>query len=256
MPDTGDIYDRLAQFYDLAMDGFADDIDLYESFARRVDAPVLELGAGTGRVALELAQRGLTVMGVDRSAAMLEIARGRARDERLTTVEFRQDDMRCPKVEGRFGLVVCAIDTFLHLGSTEEQLATLSAARERLAPGGLIVIDQPGPAGDWGDWAPDAHALVHDWTRPLGDSTVTRLSSYRADLAEQTRYFTDIYDVISREGTLRRHVIQYPLRFVFPAEMALLLRQASLSLQARYGDYELSPFNAASERMIVVAGGA
>ncbi|HEY8836313.1 MAG TPA: class I SAM-dependent methyltransferase, partial [Dehalococcoidia bacterium] len=138
MQSDGDHYDRLARFYDLSMAGFDADIDLYEAFSRRTDAPVLELGSGTGRVAFALADRGIDVSGIERSAAMQEIASHRAAGSGLPIPKLQLGDMRCPTVEGSFGLIICAVDTFLHLQNTGEQLATLTAARERLAPNGRL----------------------------------------------------------------------------------------------------------------------
>jgi hypothetical protein len=70
------------------------------------------------------------------------------------------------------------------------------------------------------------------------------------------RHVTDIYEETSADGAVRRHVVNYSLRCVFPAEMELLLERSGLVLDALYGDYDLSAFDPASERMIVVAAKA
>jgi SAM-dependent methyltransferase len=253
MATAGEPYDRLAKFYDYTIGDFDADLDMYEAFARRSDAPVLELGVGPGRVALALAGRGLRVTGIDRSAAMLEIARRRVDSDGIAGIELHHQDFRKLNVPGSFGLIICALDTFLHLSNTAEQLDALRGARERLATDGLIAIDLPGPAGDWGDWDSGARPLVLDWSRLIDGVRLTRFSSFRADLAQQQRSLTDVFEETEADGTVRRHVVEYALRFVFPAEMELLLRVAGLARYACYGDYDLSPFNAASERMIVLA---
>ncbi len=248
-----DPYDQIAPFYDLATDGFDADIDMYEAFARRVYAPVLDAGTGTGRVAIELAKRGLRVVGIDRSPAMLAVARRKVEEHAALAIKFHQDQMVAPITSGRFGLILCALDTFLHLSSGDEQLAALRAWSERLAPDGRIAIDLPGPAGDWGNWDPGASPLVLDWSRSVGAGHVSRFSSYRSDFATQTRTVTDIFEELAADGGVRRHMVEYVLRFVFPAEMGLLLRLTGLVECCRYGDYELGPFDSSSERMIVVA---
>ncbi len=248
-----DPYEQIARFYDLATNGFDADIDMYEALARRVDAPVLDAGTGTGRVAIELAKRGLQVVGIDRSPAMLAIARRKATALEIPRTEFHQDQIAAPAISGQYALILCALDTFLHLSSGTEQLSALRAWSERLAPGGLIAIDLPGPLGDWGDWDPGARALVLDWTRPDGAGRVSRFSSYRSDLAAQTRIVTDIFEELALDGTISRQIVEYTLRFVFPAEMGLLLRLAGLAECGRYGDYELGSFDSGSERMIVIA---
>jgi len=253
---TDDAYYTIARFYDRTLAGFDADIDLYDAFARRSAAPVLELGVGTGRVALALARRGLHIVGIDRSAAMLAIARRAKVAEGLKRLTLVEGDMRAPPVSGSFGLIICARDSFLHLPDTDDQLATLRAARGLLAPAGCLVLDLPGPAGDWGGWEPGAQPLVLDWSEVTDAGRVSRYTTFRADAAAQTRAVTDIFEEIAPDGSVRRFVAEYRLRFVFPAEMNLLLRLAGLRLDGRYGDYDLAPFDAASERLIVVAARA
>ncbi|MHB8574275.1 MAG: class I SAM-dependent methyltransferase [Dehalococcoidia bacterium] len=247
-----DPYERIARFYDLGHADFDADIDLYEQLARRGDSPVLEAGAGTGRVAMALALRGIKVVGIDASAAMLQRARAKAGSAGLI-VDFIETDMRGPALTAHYGLIVCAIDTFLHLLTADDQLQALTAWRELLAPAGLIAIDLPGPAGDWGDWDPGARPAVLDWTIEADGRRMSRYSTFRADLAGQMRHMIDVYEELDPDGAVRRQIAEYDLRFVFPAEAELLLRLAGLRLYARYGDYDLAPFDVDSQRMILIA---
>jgi SAM-dependent methyltransferase len=249
--DEGDPYDGIARFYDHGHGGFDEDVALYEALARRVDGTVLELGAGTGRLAIALAERRLTVTAIDRSAAMLAIARRKSGAARLRLV---LGDMRSPAVSGPFGLIVCALDTFLHLRTVDDQLATLRAARELIGPGGSLVIDLPGPAGEWADWEAGARPLVLDWSVHDGVMRTSRYTTFQADPSTQIRHVTDIFEQIDADGLVRRYVAEYDLRFIFPAELELLLTLAGLRLERRYGDYDLSAFTAQSPRMIVLAG--
>ncbi|HEY7295027.1 MAG TPA: methyltransferase domain-containing protein [Dehalococcoidia bacterium] len=248
-----DPYDAIAPYYDRTLAGFAEDLPLYAAFARRLEAPVLELGVGTGRVALALAGAGQRVVGIDRSAAMLALARRALRRRGDASVALVRAEMCRPPLRGRFGLVLCARDSFLHLADTEAQVATLLAAGELLHRDGRLVLDLPGPTGDWGDWAPGARPLVLDWSESGPAGRVSRFTTFRADAAAQTRDITEIFEEIAPDGMVRRVVIEYRLRFVFPAELRLLIAAAGLRLEALYGGYELQPFDQHSERMIVVA---
>lgn len=249
--DAADPYATIAPFYDLATAGYDADLLLYRELARR-GGPVLELGVGTGRVALALAREGHRVLGIDRSVAMLRLALQRARAEGLA-IALLHGEMAAPPLKSRFGLLICALNGFLHLARPGKQAAALRAWRGLLAARGVLVLDLPGPGGDWGEWNPGARPLALDWTRPLDGALVTRFSTFVADPATQTRYHTDIFDVVAEDGTLRRYQASYPLRYVFPEEMLLLLERAGLRLRGRYGSYALDPFTAESERMIVVA---
>jgi SAM-dependent methyltransferase len=250
---SADPYDAIAPFYDRTLAAFDADLPLYEGFARRLDAPVLELGVGTGRVATALAQAGHAVIGLDRSAGMLRLARDSIAQRRIARVQLLRGEITRPPLRAAFGLILCARDSFLHLPDTEDQLAALRAARELLHPEGRLVLDLPGPAGDWGDWAPGARPLVLDWSEAGPQGRLSRYTTFRADAATQTRSVTDIFERIGPDGAVRRTVVEYTLRFIFPAELRLLLDAAGLRLAGLYGGYELEPFAAESERMLTVA---
>lgn len=252
---TPDPYDQLAPFYDLGMQDFDEDVDLYAELARRADGPVLELGCGSGRVALALAQMGRRVIGIDRSAAMLDLARVKAASGPDLPLSLLRADMRDFALDLHFGLIAIPLDSFLHLRGRASQLACLRRVREHLAPGGLLVLDLAGPASaGWEDWSPGVRPLVLAWSLPRPDGVrINKYSSFSADASDQTHQVTEIYERLDAHGGVRRWLVEYALRYVFPAELELLLDAAGLNPEARYGDYGLSPFLADSPRQIVVA---
>ncbi len=123
-------YDHLADLYDLE---YIHDYDLpfWLALAEREDGPIVEWGAGTGRIAIPLAEAGHEVTGVEVSEEMVE--RGRAKG---STVEWVHGDMQSVKLGRRYGLAVCAFNSFLCLLSVDDALAFLRNAREHLEPGG------------------------------------------------------------------------------------------------------------------------
>ena len=251
-----DPYDQLAPFYDLGMQDFDEDIDWYAELARRADASVLELGCGTGRIACSLARIGRRVVGIDRSAAMLDLARAKAAAEPGLPLSLLRADMRDFALGTHFGLIAIPLDGFLHLESSASQLTCLRSVREHLSPDGLLVLDIAGPASaGWEDWSPGVRPLVLAWSLLLPDGArMNKYSSFSADASDQTHQVTEIYEQLDADGCLRRWLVEYTLRYVFPAELELLLAAAGLRREARYGDYTLSPFVAESPRQIVVAG--
>src|SRR5438552_1246453 len=130
--------ERLAALYDL--DARFDDpgIDWFRGLARMTGGPVLELGVGSGRVAVPLAKDGHEVVGIDRSPAMLARAarHAKAAKTKLTLVEA---DMRSFALERAFPLVAIPFNTFLML-SPDERWACLARCREHLAPAGRLAI--------------------------------------------------------------------------------------------------------------------
>jgi SAM-dependent methyltransferase len=139
-------YDAIARLYDPWSRTVVEDVGFYVEEAVRSGGPVLELGVGTGRIAVPTAAAGIAVVGVDRSAGMLEVARERAQ---LAGVELdlRLGDLREPPVDGTFPLVTIPFRSLLHMETDADRRAALRAVHVLLEPGGRFVFDvfAPGP---------------------------------------------------------------------------------------------------------------
>jgi len=244
----------LPELFDLEYGDGEDDLPLYEQLARRVDGPVLELGTGTGRLAIPLARAGLEVWGIDSSEAMLERARCKAGD--LAGLHLEAGDMRDFALDARFALIFAGMGTFHHLLTRDDQVACLRAVERHLAPDGRFACDlRPFLYNDWDTG--DSAVVFHDWTRALDSGeTVVKLRSVRVDAAEQLQNETHIYDVVDAGGITRRAVAQIDLRFLTRYEMEGLLHASGLTPDGWYGDYDLAPFDETSEYMITIARSA
>ena len=133
-------YDRLGQAYDAWCRSVTEDIPFYVDLAVQSGGPVLELGVGSGRVAVPTALAGVSVVGVDSSPAMLELARRRAAPHAID-LQLVEADIRALPELGRFALVTIPFRALLHLSSDAERRRVLGAARERLDPGGALAFD-------------------------------------------------------------------------------------------------------------------
>jgi SAM-dependent methyltransferase len=144
----------LARLYDLDLVDDPGDLDLYLALAERADGPILELAAGSGRLAIPLAEAGHQVTAVDIDPAMLDRARRRAGGiagaHRLTFLEADLIGLRLPDA-GTFGLAFIALNSIMVLPTREAQRAALRSLADNLAPGGLAVVDV---------WQPDATDLA------------------------------------------------------------------------------------------------
>ena len=142
-------YDQIARLYDPWSVSVTEDVGFYVSEARRAAPPVVELGVGTGRIAVPIAAEGIRVIGVDSSPRMLEVCRERAEVAGVADlVDLRLGDLRTPPVSERVELVLCPFRSFLHLHADEERLAALGAARELLVGGGRLIFDVFAPGDD------------------------------------------------------------------------------------------------------------
>jgi SAM-dependent methyltransferase len=142
-------YDPIARLYDPWSTSVVEDISFYVDEALAAGGPVVELGVGTGRIAIPTAMAGVHVIGVDSSAGMLEVCAGHARDAGVESLlDLRLGDLRRPPVDERVRLVTCPFRAFLHLRSDAERLEALRAARALLVPGGRLVFDVFTPSRD------------------------------------------------------------------------------------------------------------
>jgi SAM-dependent methyltransferase len=224
-----------------------DDVGFFDELATETGGPVLELGVGTGRVAVPLAQRGQTVVGVDLSAAMLARAEARramlvpdARD-RLTLVE---GDMASGAGGDGFGLVFAAGRVFMFLLTPDEQLEALRTIRRQLRPGGLVAIDLFDPrydllVGHEADAAQERGTYTNPETgRPVRVTVLSRRVDPIAQVLEERWLFEEL-DELGHAG--RSEIEQLILRWSFRWEMAHLLALAGFEPVAEYSDFHRSP---------------
>jgi SAM-dependent methyltransferase len=140
-------YDKIARIYDPWSRTVVEDVRFYVEEAHRAGGPVVELGIGTGRIAVPIAVEGIQVIGVDSSAGMLAVAQERAE---LAGVELdlRLGDLREPPLEGEFPLVIIPFRSLLHMQTEEDRRAALRSVCGLLEPAGRFVFDVFTPAAD------------------------------------------------------------------------------------------------------------
>jgi SAM-dependent methyltransferase len=195
----------------------------------------LELGIGTGRIALPLSGRGVPVHGIDLSAAM--VARLRAKPG-ADKIGVTVGDFATTTVDGRFSVAYLVFNTIGNLTTQDEQVACFQNAAAHLEPGGCFVIETG---------VPDLQRLPPGETVRAFDVSPTHLGFDEYDVATQ--------GLISHHYTLvdgRREVFSLPLRYVWPAELDLMARLAGMTLRERWSDWDRSPFTSESRRHVSV----
>jgi SAM-dependent methyltransferase len=185
---------------------------------------VVELGVGTGRIAIPMALAGAHVIGVDSSAGMLEVCARRAREADIAErLDLRLGDLRRPPVDERVPLVTCPFRAYLHLRDDGERLEALAAARELLQPGGRLVFDVFAPSredieetdGRWIEREPGIDERA-DW-----------------DLEEQTLTLS----VRGEQGASTM-----TLWWLEPERWHSLLAEAGFAVEACYGWFDRRPY--------------
>jgi SAM-dependent methyltransferase len=215
-------YDEIAHLYDPWSRSVVEDVAFYVEEAMRSGGPVLELGVGTGRIAVPMAASGVRVVGVDLSEGMLAVARERA-EAAAVEADLRHGDMRDPPVEGTFPLVVIPFRSLLHMETDGDRRAVLRVVARVLAPGGRFVFDvfAPGP-----DDIADTHGRWIEREPGIWE---------RADWNEKTR--TLILRVRGPDGDA-----EMSLAWLSVAEWKELLREEGFVVDAVYGWFDRQPW--------------
>jgi len=217
-------YDAIADVYDPWSRSVTEDVSFYVREARRAGGPVVELGVGTGRIAVPTAAEGIEVIGVDSSPGMIEVCRERGR---LAGVEhlldLRLGDLTEPPVEERVRLVTCPFRSFLHLLDDGERLRALHSTRELLVPGGRFVFDV---------FAPDAHDIAETHGRWLERETGI---FERADWDTEARTLT-----LSVRG--ETGATSFVLAWLSPDEWRERLEQAGFQIVGCFGWFDRRPY--------------
>ena len=250
--------EALARLYDLDLSEDPGDLDLILALAARAQGPVLELASGSGRLTVPLARAGHQVTGVDLDPAMVARARRAADDAGVATarrVRLVQDDARTVRLDdaGGYGLAFIPLNSVFLMGTRRDQAAAVATLAAHLAPGGLAMLDA---------WLPDAEdlarydgRLVLEWTRadPATGRTVTKTGSAIFEAATSSVRLTTIFDEGRPGEAPVRWVRVDRLRLVSPDELVAFAEAAGLNVETLAGDYDLSPLDGGSERVVLVA---
>lgn len=250
-----DPYAAIPALYDLEHAAYADDLDLYLNLALVVGDPILELGCGTGRLLVPLAEAGHRVTGLDLSEPMLDgAATTTAAADVSSRVTLHHGSMTEADAApgGPFGLVVVALNGLLHLPTAAAQRETLAAARRALDPRGQLVIDVLNPTPETLRGLDHAYGHEGSWRLPSGER-VDKFAARRVFAARQ-RIETHLwYDRLAADGTVLRTATTYPMRYLHRTELELLLEVTGYAEWRIYGGYDLEPFEDGSERLVVTA---
>ena len=199
------------------------------------DGDALELGVGTGRIALPLARRGVRVHGLDLSEAMVAKLRAKPDGDRIAVTI---GDFATTRVDGTFAVAYLVVNTIMNLTTQEEQVACFRNVAAHLERGGCFVIEV---------MVPGLRRL------PPGE----RLQPFDVS---RTHVGVDEYDV-ARQGLVSHHywiedgeveVLSPPFRYVWPSELDLMAQLAGMTLRERWGGWAREPFTSESDKHVSV----
>ena len=199
------------------------------------DGDALELGIGTGRVALPLSARGVRVHGIDLSEAMVEKLKAKPGGDRI---DVTIGDFATAKVDGTFSVAYLVVNTIMNLTTQQEQVACFRNVADHLEPGGCFVVEV---------LVPRLQRLPRGETFQPFSVTPTHVGIDEIDLATQ-RLVSHHYWI--EDGKVE--VLSPPFRYVWPSELDLMAQLAGMALRERWEDWTRVPFTSESTKHVSV----
>lgn len=197
----------------------------------------LELGVGTGRVAIPLAARGVETHGIDASPAMVARLRAKPGGERVVVTIGDFADVDAP---GEFALVYVVFNTFFALLTQDEQARCFRNVAERLSAGGVFLVEV---------FVPDLSLYDKGQTVRAASVTTDAVNIHAARLDPVAQTVTG-QQIVFGAGGVRLYPVK--LRFAWPSELDLMARLAGLRLRERRGGWLREPFDARSQKHVSI----
>ncbi len=241
------------ELYDILCGDLTYGIDFYVGLAREAKGPVLEIACGTGRILLPCLQAGADVDGLDLFEPMLGWLRKKAEALKLSPRLYRADmsDFRLPR---RYALIMITFNAFIHNMTSEAQVRCLELCREHLLPGGLLAFDTFFPGLGTIGTAPNTRVLEGEMTDPRTGRPLRMYDTRTFNRVEQTQHSVNEIETEDADGTVRTiHRSEFTTRYVYKAEMGLLLRLAGFQRWEICGDFDRKPLTQETDSMIVMA---
>ena len=239
-------------FYSAADPG---DVEFYHSLCRASGGPVLEIGVGTGRIALPLARDGMEIVGIDLNEPMLKVAERKALDVAPLSGSLKliRADMRKFDLKRQFPVVIIPARTLLLATTEEDQIYTLCYAASHLEPGGTLAFNLFYPDPEMLADDPDVEFLLEVVEKADGGRYVLTAKN-RFDTTNQLNHGGQIAEEVDASGeVLRREELEVVVRYLYPDQVVSLCERTGLEVIGLWGDFEGAEITEESDEIVVIA---
>lgn len=257
-----DNYALDAELYDIVYADYLDDIAFYAEEAQRAGGPCLELGCGSGRVLIPVAEAGATVTGLDLAKPMLTRARRKVAalpEDVRSRITLGEGDMRTFKLDTQFALIYIPFRAFLHVMNANDQIAALTNIRRHLRPGGRLALNFFDPSLEYivshsGPIGGALHTTGETFVDPRTGHLLVEWATvhYSQHLQRIDQYF--IYDEVDARGrVVGRLYRNLEMRYIFRWEFEHLLARCGFEVESLYGSFNREPYGQAGQELIWIA---
>ena len=248
-------FDEWADIYDDVYSYRTDDVEFYLQRALEIGGPILELGGGTGRVSLAIAQAQIQVVGVDISPLMVELAEQKADQLGIADFsEFFHGDMRSVQLNRKFPLVIMPFRSFQSMLTPEDQRIALLNARSHVAVGGSLIFDT---------FYPDLELLTDDEGTPFhvrdiplneDNKTLVVWGQNKWNHLQQLNECRLIIEIVDSQGLVLSKLFRdFVVRYTFRLEMEYLLELCGFDVESVFGDFQGADISEDGEDIIWIA---
>jgi ubiquinone/menaquinone biosynthesis C-methylase UbiE len=241
------LYD--GRHYDLVNEDVVEDIPFFLRQAKKYGEPVLELACGTGRITIPLAEQGFQITGLDINDSMLAQARRKSTEKGLN-IEWLKSDCRDFNLNRKFNLIFIPFNTLVHLLDLKSIESCFACARRHLADQGRFIVDVFNPRLEILIRDSSKRYPVAEYTDPDGRGEVVITENNVYEKATQINRLRWYYRFADQTDEIVQNV---DMRIYYPQELDMLLHYNGFAIDAKYGNYDETPFVSTSPKQIVVS---
>lgn len=249
-----DVYAEFSQFYDLYVGDWLEDLPFYLQYAKQATGPILEIGAGSGRLTIPLARAGREVTALDSSSSMLAKLESRLKTEskhiqdRISLVCTKAQMMELPK---QYELIIVPFYTFNYFLTAEEQTAVLQRLLSHLSQTGRLLVDVFVPHTRIKN-CPTEPVLRVDTVDPQTACKIRGWNVYRMDTQRQLEFRRHIFEITSPDGSINKKEFATQRRYFFKSELEKLFFNHGFCVEAVFAGYDKQPADDESEQLMFV----
>lgn len=225
-----------------------EDFTMYKIFAEKYGKEILEIGIGTGRLAMELAKAGNNVTGIDFSQEMLSVGQKKAKENNID-IRFIQSDMRSFDTGNNYDLIIIPVNTITHLLTLDDIESFFGCVNRHLRENGRFVIDFLNPIIEYLPKEFGEEFSFNTYKLPEDGATMEVYAKSKYHRETQITEFRLSYRI--NNELVHNEILK--MRMFFPQELDGYLRFNGFAIEEKYGDYDLSEFISTSPKQIIIA---